>query len=115
MFDTTTTPFFQPILTSDFRIGYKDSLAIEEVKLIRFITDTAGNESTETVLMHYAFIYPASKSFYYYKTFPIRQRLLKNMPELILLVLMVVGIFILKEMLNTPVFQILLMILLLIR
>lgn len=69
MFDTSTTPFLQPILTNDFRIWYKDSMAIEEVKLIRFITDTAGNESTETVVMHYAFIYPASKSFYYYKNF----------------------------------------------
>ena len=69
IFDTITTPLLKPLLATDYRIWYKDSLVIEEIKLIRFMTDTAGKKSTDVTVTHYTFVDLKSKSFYDYKNF----------------------------------------------
>lgn len=67
-----------PALTIESKIWYRDSLAIEEILLTRFITDTSGKKTIETVVKHYTFIDPHTKSFYYYKNFSDTAKIIKK-------------------------------------
>lgn len=69
VFDTVMGSSAKPVLNNEFKIWYKDSLAIEEVKTIRFLRKPGGEKSVEEFIKHHVFIYPPSRSFYYYKTF----------------------------------------------
>lgn len=65
-------------LTIDSKIWYKDSLAIEAITLTRFITDTSGKQTFETIIKHYVYMDPRTKSFYYYKNFSDTAKIIKK-------------------------------------
>jgi len=69
MFNSRITALGDSALTIEFRIWYKDSLSIQEVKMLRIKTDTANKQTTEQVVTHYIFIDPRTQSFYYYSIF----------------------------------------------
>ena len=69
MFNSGITALGDSALTTEYRIWYKDKLAIEEVKMLKIKTDTADRQSVENVVTHYIFMDPDTHSFHYYKEF----------------------------------------------
>lgn len=69
LFEIDSTQALKPALTIEFNIWHNDSIAIEEVKMLRINTGAKGNQSTEQVVTHYVFMDARTHSFYYYKNF----------------------------------------------
>ncbi|WP_148661226.1 hypothetical protein [Flavisolibacter tropicus] len=68
MYDTVSSQLI-PLFSGHTKVWYQDSLAIEEITIIRITTDTADRQTVENVLSHYIFIDLRSRSFDYYHTF----------------------------------------------
>lgn len=67
-----------PPFTTSSLIWYQDSFAIEEIKLIKFDTDSKGVQTRNDVMMRYTFIDLRSHTLYDYSSFSDTARLIKT-------------------------------------
>jgi len=68
IFDSGVIASSKPVIKWATKIWYKDSLSIQEVKLLRFFT-SSKEKTFKEILLYYIFIDPKYNSYYYYKNF----------------------------------------------